>query len=211
MAVNPFVVLSNKISCSLDEKRDKKICGRSIGRFIPTPYADSHGATGSQSVPYSGLEKMLDDYMPTAEDSFIDIGCGQGRVIAYLLDRNVPCKITGVELNPDVADVAKSWTSGYPNVKIIEGDAFKLDYNGYTALFMYRPMEPDTFLTFIEQLENTLTHAVRLFYYADGQSGYLLNERPGWDLSRREEIYKVNGRYIHREPQRFSVWTYTPD
>ena len=69
----------------LDAGKDKKISGRNLGVFVPTPFANSHGATGSQSAPYLGLAKVMEDFDPKPEDSFIDIGCGKGRVIAYLL------------------------------------------------------------------------------------------------------------------------------
>ena len=41
-------------------------------------------------------------------------------------------------------------------------------------------------------------------------SGYYLNDRRNWHLVSRHEIYKVKGLYIHREPQRYSIWTYDP-
>ena len=208
--INPFIFLSNKISCALDNKRDKRICGQKLGVFVPTPFAGTYGATGSQSAPYLGLEVILSDLKLTPEDSFIDIGCGKGRVIAYLLDRGCPCKITGIELNPAVASVAKEWTRSRRNVEIVEGDAFGLDYNDYTVLFMYRPMETDTFKLFVNHLEMQLVHSIRLYYYVDAQSGYYLNDRPGWNLIKREAIHRVNGRYIHKEPQRYSIWTYEP-
>ncbi len=208
--MNPFVALSNKISCSLDERRDKKFCGMNLGNFVPTPFAESHGATGSQSAPYSGLDEILGDLVLKREDSFIDIGCGKGRVIAYMAARRVPCRLTGIEINPDVVCVAKDWTSRFPDIEIIEGDAFGLDYNDYTVLFMYRPMEEFTFKMFVEYLEETLTHPVRLYYYVDAQSGYYLNDRPGWKLITRRSLFFVKGFFIHKEPQRYSVWVYTP-
>ena len=88
--MNPFIALSNRLSCKLDERRDKKICGMSLGAFVPTPYAESHGATGSQSAPYPGLDIILRDLVLAKEDSFIDIGCGKGRVIAYMASRGFP-------------------------------------------------------------------------------------------------------------------------
>ena len=209
--MNPFVELSNRLSCARDNKKDKKICGTELGVFVPTPFAESHGATGSQSAPYPGLDRILKDLVLTRDDSFIDIGCGKGRVISYMVSRGFPCKITGIEINPDVAEVAHKWTSRYPNVEIIEGDAFGLDYNDYTVLFMYRPMEEFTFKMFVELLESTLTHDIRFYYYVDAQSGYYLNDRPGWTLLKREELFFVRGYYIHKEPQRYSVWTYSPD
>ena len=212
MSPNPIVVLSNRISCSLDNGRDKKFCGKELGVFVPTPFSKSHGATGSQSAPYLGLDVVLQDLHMTPDDSFIDIGCGKGRVLAYLLSRGYTrCSITGVEINPDVANIARGWTAAYKNVEIVEGDAFGLDFNDYTVLFMYRPMETDAFIMFVNLLEMTLTHDIRFYYYADGQSGYYLNERPGWHLERRENIYHVHGWYIHTVPQRYSVWTYSPE
>ncbi|MBQ6018423.1 MAG: class I SAM-dependent methyltransferase [Clostridiales bacterium] len=209
--INPFVLLSNKISCAIDNMKDKKISGQRLGVFVPTPYAESHGATGSQSAPYIGLGKVLKGLYLARNDSFVDIGCGKGRVIAYLLSRGFQCSITGIEINPEVASVAKDWTANYNNVEIVEGDAFGLDYNDYNVLFMYRPMETDTFKLFINLLEMTLTHSIRLYYYVDGQSGYHLNDRPGWTLEKRHNIFFVKGLFIHREPQRYSVWTYSPE
>lgn len=191
--------------------KDKKISGQRLGVFVPTPYAESHGATGSQSAPYIGLGKVLKGLYLARNDSFVDIGCGKGRVIAYLLSRGFQCSITGIEINPEVASVAKDWTANYNNVEIVEGDAFGLDYNDYNVLFMYRPMETDTFKLFINLLEMTLTHSIRLYYYVDGQSGYHLNDRPGWTLEKRHNIFFVKGLFIHREPQRYSVWTYSPE
>jgi len=211
VAVNPFVLLSYKLSCRSDAKKDMKICGKELGEFVPTPFARSHGATGSQAASYRGLAKVLEDLEYSPGDSFIDIGCGKGRVLAYLAGTGYPGRITGVELNPQVAYAARSWSARYPGIEVIEGDAFKLDYNEYNVLFMYRPMETDAFISFIYQLEQTLTHSVKLYYYADSQSGYFLNDRQGWNLIRREDIYRVKGFYIHKKPQRFSVWEYRPD
>ncbi len=209
--INPFISLSNRISCALDNKRDLKICGEKLGVFVPSPFGEDIGATGCQSAPYNGLDIVLRDLDLKPEDSFIDIGCGKGRAIAYLVGNGCPCRITGIEINPEVASVASRWTRRYPNVEIIEGDAFGLDYNDYNVLFMYRPMEPDAFICFISLLEMSLEHPVKLYYYADGQSGYYLNERPGWDLIERRDIYRAKGYYIHKIPQRYSVWTYTPE
>lgn len=208
--VNHFIALSNRISCALDNRRDLKICGEKLGVFVPSPFSKEIGATGCQSAPYKGLDVVLKDLTLSSNDSFVDIGCGKGRVIAYLVGKGAPCSITGIEINPEVASVASRWTKRCRNVEIIEGDAFGLDYNDYTVLFMYRPMESDVFICFVNLLEMTLTHPVKFYYYADGQSGYYLNDRPGWKLIERQEIHHAGEMYIHRVPQRFSVWQYTP-
>ena len=208
--INPAVAVSVKLSRFLDHRRDKRICGMSLAGFVPTRYGETHGATGSQSAPYRGLEEIFEHIKLDGNESFIDIGCGKGRVLAYMVSIGVPYPLTGVELDPDVASVAKSWTSRYPGVNVINGNAFELDYNDYSILFMYRPMETDTFKEFIDYLEGHLRRKVTLYYYADSQSGYYLNDRTNWRLISRHEIFKVKGLYIHREPQRYSIWTYDP-
>ena len=209
--INPFVLASNRISCAIDNCRDKKFCGQKLGVFVPTPFAKTHGATGSQSASYPGLDVVLKDLVLTPDDSFIDIGCGKGRVLAYLLSKGYTrCRLTGVEINPQVAAIARSWSSKYKNVEIVEGDAFGLDFNDYKVLFMYRPMDRDAFFLFINLLEMTLTHEVKIYYYADGESGFYLTDRAGWHLLDRHDIYHVHGRYIHTVPQSYSIWKYTP-
>ncbi|SCW35657.1 Methyltransferase domain-containing protein [Ruminococcaceae bacterium YRB3002] len=205
-----FVTLSVHISRLAELVRDLKICGTTLGRFVPTPYAASHGATGSQSVPYLGLEDLFENHKLGPDDSFIDIGCGKGRVLAYMVSKGVPCSLAGVEINPEVASVARQWSARYSQISIITGDAFELDYNNYTVLFMYRPMETDAFISFVNKLERELRHRIMLYYYADSESGYYLNDRPGWHLISRHEIFRERGLYIHKEPQRYSVWSYQP-
>jgi hypothetical protein len=76
---------------------------------------------------------------------------------------------------------------------------------------MGRPFETETFYRFIDQLEEKLTHKIRLFYWWDTQSGAYLEERKGWTQKRRDWIFKSHGLYMYRCPQRYTIWEYTPD
>ena len=80
-----------------------------------------------------------------------------------------------------------------------------------TVLFMGRPFLPQTFLSFVEQLESSLTHPVTLIYWVDQQSGYLLKIRSGWEMQMREKITRIHGIRIAKVPQGFSIWTYDPN
>ena len=55
--------------------------------------------TGSQSTHYSILKKIFDKVNIDESDSFIDVGCGKGRVLAYLVMHDYKCAITGIEIN----------------------------------------------------------------------------------------------------------------
>lgn len=202
--------INSKVLNIFDSVQDKKICGCSLVKYVPSLFRQSKGATGSQATRYCILEEIFKDEQFTPNDSFIDIGCGKARVIAYLLKNNFPGKLSGIELNDDVANFAKNWTKKYNNVSIINGDAFEYDFDSYNIFFLGRPFETEFFIKFIEKFEQQITHPVKVFYWWDQQSGNFLNNRDGWNMHRREWIFKKRGLYVSSTPQRYSIWTYTP-
>ena len=192
---------------------DSIICGQSLVEYVPSVYRDDAkgvGMTGSQSTHYLVLNRIFSHVTLSERDSFLDVGCGKGRVLAFLLKKHAPCKLSGIEINEAAAQVALDWTRKYKQVKVKQGDAFRLDYNAYTVLFMGRPFLPKTFLQFLETLETNLTHPIRLVYWVDQQSGYLLKDRPGWRRQFRETLKTVWGLKISRTPQSYSIWDYDP-
>lgn len=191
-----------------DSFTDKRICGVSLSKYVPSI---AEGSTGSQSTPYYALEKVIKGIDFSKDETFIDVGCGKGRVLAFMLREKCHWTLDGVEFNEEVAAYAQKWAEKYPQINVICGDAFDIDYNNYTVLFMNRPFLPDTFYRFIEMLEATLTHPVRLYYWVDQQSGDLLDNRKGWTLHRRDYAFFAKGFFIAGSPQRYSEWTYIPD
>ena len=152
-----FKILKRKYKSTLirgthffDSRKDKKICGCSLVKYVPSLYRETFGATGSEATCYWALEKIFGDYAFDKNDSFIDIGCGKGRVLAFMQSKGYPCRLTGIELNKDVAAYAQNWASRYDNITILNGNAFELDYNDYSVLFMGRPFETETFCKFID-------------------------------------------------------------
>ena len=206
-----YIGASMRITHFFDGRKDKKICGCSLVKYVPSLYRETMGATGSEATCYWALDKIFEGESFDKNDSFIDVGCGKGRVLAYMQSKGYPCSMTGIELNADVAAYAQKWAEKYDNITILNGNAFELDYNEYTVLFMGRPFETETFYRFIDQLEEKLTHKIRLFYWWDTQSGAYLEERKGWTQKRRDWIFKSHGLYMYRCPQRYTIWEYTPD
>ncbi len=196
-----------------DEIKDKKICGQSLVKYVPSVFRDDKngiGSTGSQSTSYVILKRIFSHVELKEEDNFIDVGCGKGRVLAYLIDQKCPCSLHGIEINPESGKIAVEWTKKYDNVTVEIGDAFLIDYDRYSVLFLGRPFLPKTFLSFIEKLESTVTHPITFIYWVDQQSGYLLKDRPGWNMQFREVLRRINGIRIAYCPQSYSVWTYKP-
>ena len=209
--VKKTVAGCNRMINLLDAHKDKKICGCSLTKYVPSLYRESKGATGSQATRYWILDKMFENETFSANDRFMDIGCGKARVLAQLIRKNFPGKLYGIELNHDVAEYAKSWTQKYDNVTVFEGDAFEQNFNDYNIFFLGRPFEREFFKQFVVKFEHDLTHPVRVFYWVDQQSGDYLNDRAGWTIHKREWIFKLKGCYVVPCPQRYSIWTFTPE
>lgn len=211
---NPFARFFIHCSCRLldfiEVFHDHKICGCSLVKYVPSKFRESMGATGSQSTRYLVLKQMFSGERFSSSDRLIDIGCGKGRVLAYMLENRFPGSLYGIELNEDVAHYAQSWTKKYDGVTIIAGDAFKQDLDYYDLFFLNRPFETETFQKFILKFEQELTHPARMYYWVDQISGGFLKDRDGWKLERREWLNRKGLLYFYPYPQRYSVWEYTP-
>lgn len=202
-----------KIVDAIDRINDYRTTGIDLTHTIPSPYYDPIkriGMTNSQPTHYLILEKVFSYIEITDNDRFIDIGCGQGRVLAYLIKEGINCRISGVELSQVPLRTVEKWTKRYPEISIIAGDAFKLDYNQYTVLFLSQPFYPITFLKFVELLEEQLFHKISLIYLFDQESGDILDNRPGWELQHREHIFRIKSLQVVSRTRRFSVWTFDP-
>lgn len=189
---------------------DLRICKCSLVKYVPSLYRETLGATGSQSASYWALDDIFRDFKYNTDDKFIDVGCGKGRILAYLLREKAQCQLTGIELNKEVASYAESWSKRYEQINIISGNAFDLDYNNYTILFLARPFETAFFQKYLEKIEGELKHPVRFFYLCDTQSGHLLKDRPGWTKVRSAWYWKKYGLYLTSCPQRWSEWIFEP-
>lgn len=205
--------VSSRLLRLMDGAIDRHICGLSLVKYVPSVYRDDArglGMTGSQSTSYIILRRIFSHVSLTAEDSFLDVGCGKGRVLAFLIKEHAPCALRGIEINEISGKVAQEWTAGYDQAAVMIGDAFNLDYNPYTVLFLGRPFLPRTFQKFIEQLEGTLLHPVTFIYWVDQQSGHILEDRSGWELKYREKLSTIRGIRIGKVPQSYSIWSYDP-
>lgn len=204
---------SNRFWNLADSFVDRRICGRSLVKYVPSISRNDReglGGTGSHSTHYAMLEKIFEDVHFSPQDRFLDVGCGKGRVLAFLLQQKCPCEIHGVEYNEEVGKIASDWTKRYDQVKIIIGDAFRIDFNEYTVLGLARSFLPKTFLAFVELLEKTLTHPITLVSWYDQQSRHLLRDRPGWELQKYGTIDRIRGIKTASCPQGYSIWKYDP-
>lgn len=202
--------ISGQITTAYEVMLDKKYTGISLTKYVPS--VDKDNATGSESARYWSLDQVYDGLEFTADDKFIDIGCGKGRVLAFMKRINFPGKLYGIELNPDVAEYANKWAkSKYDDIEIFAGDAFKLNYNEYTILSLCRPFYEELFVEFVEKLENELTHEVTVICYVDNYMLKHLKGRNGWNVIKEGCAFKKGPIAFSYYPASYSVLTYKPE
>lgn len=190
-----------------DRRLDKKICGRDLSRTVTSIYRQTMGATSSQPTRYGALDILFRDLTFSAEDSLLDVGCAKGRVLAYLLHRKFPGKLTGIELNRQVAAEAKAWTDRFPQITLLCGNVFDLNLNSFTVFYLFNPMMPDTLRRFLEKLEQELTHPATLIFLSRPD---VPMDHPGWTLLRKGIIDKKWGMPLFNGRQAYAIARYTP-
>lgn len=205
-----YRVFCGRIATAYDFVLDKKTCGKSLGKYVPSVDREVLQATGSESARYWALDRVFGDMEFSPEDKLIDVGCGKGRILAHLERKHFPGQLYGIELNPIVADYAKSWADKYDNITIYSGDAFKLNYDEYTVIMLCRPFLEEMYLKFLDKLESEITHPVRVICYVDNYMAKHIKGKPGWTMHKQEILFKKGPIAYSYYPFRYSTWTYDP-
>ena len=205
--------LNFHIISAIDRYYDKKKTGIDLSITVPSINKDEKnqiGMTDSQPTHYWILERVFSHLQISEKDLLIDVGCGKGRILAFLLREKCPCQIYGVELSEVPAQVALQWTKRFDQIHVTLGDAFEVDYSPYTIICMSRPFLTQTFFQFIDLLERHVKKKITFIYLFDQINVFHLNNRPGWTLKYREQFFKIHGLQVAGCPQWFSIWEYEP-
>ncbi len=205
--------LCYRILRAADELTDRRICGQSLVKTVPSIFRDDKngvGGTNTSPTRYIILNRIFSHVRLEPSDVFLDVGCGKGRVLAFLVKKKAPCRIYGIEHNEEVSRMAAQWAEKYDRLCVLTGDALQFDYDPYTVLFLSRPFLPKTFLAFLDRLEDTLTHPITFIYCYDGESGHFLEGRPGWEMRMRDRFTRIHGLKVARGTMSYSIWDYDP-
>jgi SAM-dependent methyltransferase len=114
------------------------------------------------------LRRFLD---PSADDVFVDLGCGSGRALFVFARAGVRC-CRGVEFDPAAcrlaaANAARFAGRGAP-IEIVTADVASYPFRDETVLFLFNPFGRATLRAVLENLRrNLLAHPrrVRIGYY----------------------------------------------
>ena len=104
------------------------------------------------------LKEVLSDFNISSTDSIIDVGCGKGSAMKYLLDFPFE-RVDGIELSGLIADIA---TQNFKKLnenrcRVFTGDAgYFNQYDDYNYIYFYNPFPPIVMAEVIENLKFSL-------------------------------------------------------
>lgn len=121
---------------------------------------DEEMYAGTPSLLFGALHAPLSD-MDRAETTYIDVGCGKGRMLIQAIEAGF-CNVVGVEFAKPLAELARknlnlALGGKNGNWRVEEADARTYRYpDGPIAVFIYNPFDPPVFEAFLANLRQDL-------------------------------------------------------
>lgn len=131
---------------------DVRFGGRFLGGTVPTRYPHLHAHSVANS-DYGAVAETFGRTTIGRDDVIVDVGCGKGRVINYLLSRKTKNRIVGVELDPDIAQSTAHRLRRYRNVTILTGNILDLWPEDATLFYLYNPFGEDVVRSVSQRLK----------------------------------------------------------
>ena len=104
--------------------------------------------------------------------TFVDLGCGKGRALLLAAEFGFG-RVTGVELSPQLATIARANTVSHNNIDIEQGDAATFVYPpGPLLVFFYHPFLAPLQTRVLANLERQLRASPRPCYVLNANPGY---------------------------------------
>lgn len=173
---------------------------KKVNRFAST------GAYHTESTNYIWLDKIFKRFPLKDDDVFIDIGCGEGRVLTYLYLRKFRGKMIGIELDPEAAEIAVRRTENCANIQICQGNVLESAdvIRDATVLYLFNPFNEAVLTGFVELVEKCIDHPV-LLCYSNDMHRRVLDKRENWFILRRDSLESPTLSKTH-----YTIYRYQP-
>ena len=137
-------------------------------------------------------------------------------MLSFFIQSELAGRATGIELDPDIAEYARSWARRFANVDVLCGSALETPLAPYTHLYLFNPFDTNVLMQFIMKIEDEVQRPITLVHMSDNGETYSYIGRTGWSLVRQGEFREyrtTTGRAVtvYAHPQHFSIWKYDPE
>lgn len=130
---------------------DLRYGGRLLGGAVRNPDSDK-GFHDFENTDYDILVRIFEGVELGPRDVVVDVGCGKGRLMNWLMSQGFEGRMVGVEVNPSVAEFARGRLGRYRRVEIITGDATRVLPEDGNVFYLYNPFEGPLIKAFAEKL-----------------------------------------------------------
>jgi SAM-dependent methyltransferase len=142
--------------------------GRFLGGTVTTRFAHL-GAFDTANSDYDDLAGLFAAAGLSPDDVIVDVGCGRGRVLNWLLAHHPENVVYGIELDPEIAAATARRLRRHPSVRIVCGDATELLPVEATVFYLFNPFEEHVVRRFAESVlrlgDDGLSRERRIVYY----------------------------------------------
>jgi cyclopropane fatty-acyl-phospholipid synthase-like methyltransferase len=121
------------------------------------------------ATPYSSIRRFLEHLEMRPSETFVDIGCGKGRVVCCAA-RYELAQVIGIDISEDLCAQARTNAERLRGRKspitIYTGPAQEFDYSKADALFLFNPFGADTLDQVLTKIRNDKRDQPVRFAYA---------------------------------------------
>jgi hypothetical protein len=141
--------------------------GKPLGGTIKTRYAHL-GAHDVGNADYEDLAILFDEAGVRADDVIVDVGCGKGRSLNWLLAHHPGNTLIGIEIDPEIcADTARRLRR-FRQATVRCGDATTMLPPEGTLFYLFNPFDENVMARFRDALVAVRAGAAtrtRVIYY----------------------------------------------
>ena len=131
---------------------DLRYGGHLLGGVVESEYG-SIGYIGTENSPYDAFPRLFAAASLTPDDVIVDVGCGRGRLMNWLLHEGITNRAIGIEVSRRVAAATRRRLRRYPQLSIVSGDVKDEFPEQGTVFYLYNPFGADTMAWFADRLE----------------------------------------------------------
>jgi SAM-dependent methyltransferase len=163
--------LTRRLERATDRVLDRRL-GTAVGTADPEP-PDHPEWNAYLPTPWHVLPRALRYLGVSEQDTFVDFGCGKGRVLHQAAKRPFR-RVVGIEISPELAEGARAALAAGShrhrcrNVEIVVADAAKLPVpDDLTIAYLFHPFMDETFGGVLQGILDSIDRnprAIRLIY-----------------------------------------------
>jgi SAM-dependent methyltransferase len=165
--------------------------GRPLGGTVRSRY-EHLGAFHATNSPYEDLDRVFAGVDVSPGDTIVDVGCGKGRSLNWLVDHFPGNAIVGIELDPRLAAATARRLRRRANVTVVCGDATQVIPPAASIFYLFNPFDGEVMERFAAALLERGKPATIVYYnarfLAPFRSGFVIRELDDAALAHRSAV-----------------------